>query len=712
VPKLDPKLVKNKEPVPFVELAHLKTNITMQRLNEMIDEDGTFDVLNNKESVIGPVLIEKCDLEMKKLLSGEMGNFHDFFELLRSLSIKVNEQENKSFRRQLEMKSSNELIYILSVIEKPSKISRLFNSELSRLCKTEEAADLKASRISNFMNLNSLILETLETYKGVRFHLEVQDSLILQLATLFTSTQRNYEFFKNLIKLNSTNTISSSKLSLVRSRLRNGTEEERKLFNFYELFEGEENEITKSNFIHLYSFKLIRQILVNHIQQNDQYRSKVYMDLLVSRFSIEAASLAHNSPKNTIVMKKLTENLYNSLMYYSTKLGNYKSSLAILQKMVANNVEITPKLCHILITSLRKKKLYQGSLSLFRILPKFFSTREAPADRDKMIFINELITLLREKFNDPRLVLAHLITIFPHSRNLMNSLKLINPIMNSESGEFNNVASLNKAVLNDFFVMKGENSYPSITIMTELYMSLFNAVSNGANSNHTLNNPQFYKELFDSFISVATKVQAEEGKFPAMKNHPFSSKNLDEGILNIFLRRVLEDHRKPALALTFTKRYLSDLKLKRFDASKLVHIFYRHPDHSGTSYNDMVTILKYFKVDLSFQLIVANIFKSFNRGDVELAENWYEILLEKDFTLINRRFIKFIHHTGWGFPKSFNYKLLEYLELSNNQQETDEFSMYSEDENLETFDDKFVEELIEELNNIHQRDTETSKNET
>lgn len=625
----------------------LENDLTIEKLNKMINIEDN-EILQEKDSALRKLIIQKLDYEIDKLFNNEFGNFLEFMNFLES---------NINLIKQLNLKNK----YLIRVLGN-DKINYSFNNELKKL-------DNDFNKIYNFLILNTLLSNKLN------LKLNLNSDVLFKVSQLFVANDKIYEFYSILINLNSYKNLNSKIISKIRYDLINGSKKSKELIYFYSAFK---NVDLKDKMLNLYSFELLNQILINHIKLDDNLKSKFYMDLLVSKFSTEESKTQHN--------KSL---LYNSIMYYSIIFGNYKNSIMILNKMNEFNVKITSKLIHILITSLRKKKLYKSCFELFRILPTFLPNLD---NDSKAVFINEFFSLLREKFDDPKILLAHFVTIFPNSVKLLNDLNLLNPIINNKGGKLKDLSLLQTASINEFYII---NSNPTINNLTELYLSLFNYIL----SDHELNNPAFFSKLFDSFIKTSKSIQSEN-----LKGFAISSNKLDESILNIFLKKMLNDFNKPSLALKMTKTYLTNLDLKRFNPQFLVYLFHKYNEH-GTYYNELIEILKFFKIELSLRLIIANVLKSYNRGDIKQSKEWYDLFLNGEYNLTDRRFIKFIYKNKWEFPKNFNYKLLEYLNLQenpNNKEYNYDYLNDSED-NLEIFDDVFIENLLDKLHEFRKK---------
>jgi len=637
--------------------------MTYEQINDLLDED----VLKKEDSPFRFVLLKFLELELLKISVLRFDQIHKLVPIM--LRIRRGYRHNVGLKEYLEQNLSNIAIKVFRLIYNPRYMVSIMNEHIKLLMQEDISNETKIDNIYKILDISCHIksqFEKMEVPHDVSLNISYTNSREIMK---ILDRESYLEFFMKLLEYNCTS-ISSKVLGDLRYALKNGAPHEQEIYEFdvlLSLDDSESMDFLKKKFLTLYSFSMIKDIVVKYIQNGDSEKSEFYLEYFLAKYAMEKSN-AETKEKE----QELTTTLYEIVTYHSVRLKNYQSAIGLLETIIANNIPITPKLLHILTTSFRKKKMFDAVLTVLNKTTNILKDQEVD-NNFKNLLAGELIITLREKFPDnPKLVVSQFLSIYQGSELMLNQLGLLSLIYNdivAEIGDLNSaLPTLYKTEVSDFF--KINNGFPNIENMTELYILILNYIGMHQNGDHlqiTLT------ELFNKFRDYVMKVQEL-----SVPNHPFSKDFLDEGILNVFVKRTIMDAKRPELAFSFLKSFLQSCDFKRFDGYAASMIIYFDRYIESYKIDELIAILKKLNSPLGFYAITALILRKDKSMDYEEAHAWYKKLLELKEPINHFGLIQVIKKHEWELPEDFDHSLLKTEYMTS--EERKEIEMLAQDD--------------------------------
>ncbi|KAH3671368.1 hypothetical protein WICMUC_004665 [Wickerhamomyces mucosus] len=436
------------------------------------------------------------------------------------------------------------------------------------------------------------------------------ESSISKILNYSLIKEKHFELYKILLEKNYP--IHQMKYAPLRSQLMKS--EDTEILEFYEL----QNSEIRSKYLKLYSFEMIKKITIKYIKRNDHDMASRYLQLLIEKIPGLSASESTPLPlfKNkNFARKQMIADLYEIITFFSVKLVNYESALHILVFLNQNNLKITPKLVHIILTSLRSKKQYDSNISLLKQLPQLFPDQPSVKlksfsdikeyQRFKKMVVIEFMEILMLKFNDIKVLLAYIMVIYPNAKqSLDKDLGILGMIYNRTPGALRKQDDLIKAEINEWFVM--EDATLPLELLTVIYREVFHVIKH----DKKLQDPKIVRTFFEKFINYS-------------KRSKDLCKYMDDYILNLFVSFSLKAF-KQKNSLEFLKMYLEAFpNLKKFESKTINKIFLHHGSFKGSKHDEIVDLFSEYGLEVDFNLCLAIIKKSIRANDIPKAETWY-----------------------------------------------------------------------------------------
>lgn len=666
------------------DVADNSSVISYEKAQLILEQNG---ILANGDSPFRLVLLKFLELELLKI---SVLKFDELKELVQLITkIRSNFKKFPSLIKYFEKHLSNTAIPIFYFIYNPKYIVAFMNKEIQLLLLDEVTTNNeKMNQIYELLKISSEVIEQFEE-QG----LEHDNLLIIHYRNareiLKILDRSDYlEFYIKLLEFGCS-TASSNSINEIRHALSHGEPHEQEVFEFAAIFTHADKETVdflKRKMLTFYSFDMIKQIVVKYIQKGEPEKVEFYMEYLLTKYALDKDKLGHHD------QKILTSKLYEVLTYHAVRLKNYESAIGLLETVKNNGIEISPKLLHILATSFRQKKMFDAVLVVLRKAAEMMEYQNVGNFYKNMI-IGELLITLRAKFPDnPKVLISQFISIFPGSEIMLNQLGLLSLIYNGtvdEIGNLNNNLPVSKSEVSDF--IKITDGYPTIENMTELYITVLNHI--GLHK-HKYSSEFVFNELFNKFKDYV--VQVQEANIP---NHPFSKDKMDEGIVNVFVRRTIEDLKNPSLATAFLKSFLQTCDFRRFDGRAASMILYFNRDNAEHyELDELITIMGKLHAPLGFYAITAMILRHDKRMNYEDAYEWYKKLLALGKSITHFDLIQVIKKHGWELPEDFDHSLLKLQYM--NLQDRREIEFEQDNDEVVINDPEFVQNLSATLDEV------------
>lgn len=674
------------------EIADNSSVITYEKAYLLLKESH---ILQRDDSPFRLILLKFLELEILKV---DATMFDDLEKLVQFImKLRKNYDLYKELIWFFDKNLSNIASPIFNMIYSPRYLVAFMNKDLELMLKDQELTN--ESKIQHFYHKLNLAHAIKENFK--KLSIDHDELLIIHhrnLGTLFNILDRK-EYLQFYIKLleYDCQSLSSISAKFLRYALKNGQPHEQEVYEFNALLTIEDEEsanLLKMKMLKLYSFDMIRGIVVKYIQNSDTEKAEFYMEYFLTKYALE------KSQANPDKQRALTVKMYEVITYYAVRMKNYASALELLKTLQENNIPITPKLLHILTTSLRKKKLYDAVLVVLNKTASIFKDLKAEEnvkDYYKNLLAAELFITLRDKFpNNPKVIVSQFISIFEGSEVMLNDLGILNLLYNGTVDEMNDLSTtlptLVKSEVSDFF--KVSNGFPSIENMTELYIAVMNYV--GIHQ-HNLDREHVFRELFARFQKYVVKVQDLN-----VGNHPFTRNKIDEGIVNVFVTRVIQDLKNPPLAASILKSFLQNCDFKRFDGNAASWILYYHNFAESHEIEELVSIMNKLEAPLGFYALTSLILRADRLNYKEEAYKRYLELIKLEKPITHYGLIQVIKNNNWELPPNFDESLLDAKYMTSEERKELEFAQNDE---VIINDPDFVDELSSTLERIKSKKT-------
>lgn len=660
------------------ELAIRSPLITYEKLELILQER---EMLERDDSAFRPMLLQFFELELMKVDILQLDDLNKLVSVISSLRKSYNKYPK--IVKFLEKNLSNVSIVIFGFIYNPKYITLFMNNEISFILKdTKTDENEKLGQIYHLLNITNEIrkqfgeMQITHDERSTIHHKHAGNVMKI------LDRSRYAEFFIKLLEYEC-DSISSKSFGRLRYELSHGQPHEQEVFEFHAILQTHDEEslnFLRRKILTLYSFDMLKNIVVKYIQRAETEKVEFYMEYLLAKYALEKEKVSNAQ------QLLLTTKLYEVITYHSVRLKNYASATELLETIKDHGIKITPKMLHILTTSFRKKKMFDAVLLVLNKTTKLLKNEPDSIGYKNMIAVELLITL-REKFPDnPKLVVSQFMSIFEGSEVMLNQLGLLSLLYDGTVSEIVDLKAtlptLYKTEVSDFF--KITNGFPSMENMTELYISILNHV--GIHK-QKLPIDMILRDLFNKFKDYVIQVQSID-----LPQHPFSKGNIDEGIVNVFVTRTINDLKDPPLATIFLKTFLQNCDFKRFDghAASLILYFWKYAEHYEI--DELMSIMKKLNAPLGFYAITAMILRNDSQRNYTEALEWYTKLLELGKPITHYGLIQVIKKNKWELPKNFDKSLLETEYMAPSERKEIEFAQH---------DDMFINDpdFIHDLSN-------------
>lgn len=672
------------------EVADKSSIMTYEKANILLSET---ELLAREDSPFRLVLLKFLELEILKVNAAIFDDLKKLIQFI--LKVRKHYSDYQDLVRFFDKSLSNTTFPIFNMIYNPRYLVAFMNKDIEIMLKDKEIEnESKIQQLYHKLNLSHAIKEQFKELK-----IEHDELLIIHfrnMNTIFEILDRKdyLQFYIKLLECDCS-TISSRSSKILRYALQHGQPQEQEVYEFSALLTLEDEEssnLLKMKLLKLYSFEMIRGIVVKYIQNSDTEKAEFYMEYFLAKYALEKSQATPDK------QKMLTAQMYEVITYHAVRLKNYASALELLKTLKVSDIPITPKLLHILATSLRKKKLYDAVLVVLNKTASIFEDFKAEDNVTryyKNLLAAELFITLRDKFpNNPKVFVSQFISIFEGSEVMLNELGILSLLYNGTVDEIRDLdttlPTLYKAEVSDFF--KVTNGFPSVENMTELYIAVLNYVGM---HQHNLDSEQVFRDLFDRFQNYVIKIQALN-----VQDHPFAKGRIDEGIINVFVSRIIKDIKKPHLSAGILKSFLQNCDFKRFDGAAVSWIIYYHKFAESHEIDELINIVNKLEVPLGFYALTSLILRADRLGYKEEAHKRYLELLKLENPITHYDLIQLIKKNKWELPANFDKSLLEAKYMTTEERRELEFA---QNEEVIINDPDFVDELSSTLDLIKQR---------
>ncbi|CCH45427.1 Mitochondrial translation factor ATP22 [Wickerhamomyces ciferrii] len=603
-------------------------------------------LLQKKESPFKPTLVRFLEIELLKIASEQFDDFDKFYDLFYDL-MKIL-RKNKELQKYIESNLTNISNLAFNMLMNQKYYSLFMNKEITLvLLNSDLQNEEKIQRVESLLKVSYKIKQQF-IRKDVHQYQELTiSSRNLKSIMNILSREHYLNFFVQLIEFD-IHQITSPDLQKLRNELLHGDNTEQQVYQFQALRTVEDEEtknLLRTKFLTIYSYGMIRAIVIKYIQESNNEMVDFYMDFLMAKYAM-TRELPH------VNSRELTQNLYEVITYQLVKLKHYNSAIELLETMKQHGLTLTPKLLHILAVSFRTRKMFDETLLILKKIAELFNDKTVGIDDQfKKLISNELLITIREQFpGEPKILISQFLSMFEGSEILLNELGIINLIHDGHVKKLVDLdgvlAQFYKSEISDIFKA---NCFPDMHNITEIYIAVLNYISVHS---FVLPKEDIYRELFNLAMDHISKVQ--ELDFP---DHPFSKQNLDEALVNLFVKNVLEIN--VDLALDMLKRSLQTCTFKRFTGESASRILAKLENADSTEIEIILALFQELKESLGFHALTALCLRAARFDDFDQARFWYDKILALGEPLTHYRLIKLAVQMEWELPKDFDTTLLE-----------------------------------------------------